>query len=454
MKENQDIEYKAIWRDECLQWICGFANAQGGTVYIGINDDGDIVGLGNPDQLLRDIPNKIVSVLGISAIVRLHENAASQYLEINVEPQEFPVSCKGVYYIRVGATNQLLKGVALDTFLLRKQGRTWDAVPALGIKAKDLSQEALDFFVSKARGKDRIPSDVESENIEDLLGRLRLIQDGHLVNAAVLLFHPNPDVVYPGSFVKIGFFEGSEVIYQDEIGGPVIEQVDRVFDLLYRMYLRAVISYDGAHRIERYPFPKAAVREALVNAIVHKNYASTSPIQIRVYDDRLRIGNACILPEGWGLDDLLGFHESDPHNPKVAHVFFLAGFVESWGRGVQKIFTECKLDGIEPPEYRFAGSSLLIEFTTSEDRVAKFVNHTTEGSASLSTDTRVSKVPSGNTETLAEVGRSWPKCGTSFLNKNARFWNIWPNTVRLVPLTYRKVCRFRPDRFNGQQSAL
>ena len=114
MKENQDIEYKAIWRDECLQWICGFANAQGGTVYIGINDDGNIVGLGNPDQLLRDIPNKIVSVLGISAIVRLHENAASQYLEINVEPQEFPVSCKGVYYIRIGATNQLLKGVALD----------------------------------------------------------------------------------------------------------------------------------------------------------------------------------------------------------------------------------------------------------------------------------------------------------------------------------------------------
>lgn len=79
------------------------------------------------------------------------------------------------------------------------------------------------------------------------------------------------------------------------VEGPAIEQPDEVLPLLYRQYLKAKISYDGAHRIERYPFPKAVMREAVVNAVAHKDHASGSPVQIRVYDDRLLIGNACIL---------------------------------------------------------------------------------------------------------------------------------------------------------------
>ena len=103
--------------------------------------------------------------------------------------------------------------------------------------------------------------------------------------------------------------------------------------------------------MERYPFPLSAVREAVVNAIVHKNYPSGAPIQIRVYDNRLVVGNSCILPEGWNVDDLLAPHPSEPHNPKIASVFFLAGHIESWGRGVQKIFSDCKLDGIGVPVF-------------------------------------------------------------------------------------------------------
>ena len=116
--------------------------------------------------------------------------------------------------------------------------------------------------------------------------------------------------------------------------------MDKTIDLLYGKYLKAKISYEGVRRVERYPFPEAAVREAVVNAIAHKNYASGAPIQIRVYDDKISIADTCVLPQGWGVEDLLGPHASEPHNPKVASAFFLAGLVESWGRGVQKIFTE------------------------------------------------------------------------------------------------------------------
>lgn len=371
MPENQNIEYKSSWHDEYLKWVCGFANAGGGTIYVGIDDDGSIVGLSDEHRLLEDIPNKIISGLGIAPAVRLQEDRRGNFIEIEVEPQSFPVSYKGQYYMRVGATNQLLKGVALDTFLLRKQGQSWDNAPVPGLKIDQLSREAMNWFVERAHSKGRIPEEARLESPEELVRHLRLERDGYLTNAAALLFHPEPDAFVPGSFVKVGFFEGPEIIYQDEVAGPIMQQVDQVIELLYRQYLKAKISYDGIRRVERYPFPEAAVREAVVNAIAHKNYASGAPIQIRVYDDKISIADTCVLPDGWSVDDLLGPHASEPHNPKIANAFFLAGFVESWGRGVQKIFTECKLDGIYPPRYTMAGGSLIVELTAPEDRVIR-----------------------------------------------------------------------------------
>lgn len=110
MSESQSIEYKSSWRDEYLKWVCGFANAKGGTLYVGIGDDGSVTGLPDARRLLEDIPNKIISGLGIVAAVMLHETRQGSYLEIEVEAQAFPVSCKGQYYVRVGTTNQLLSG--------------------------------------------------------------------------------------------------------------------------------------------------------------------------------------------------------------------------------------------------------------------------------------------------------------------------------------------------------
>ena len=129
----------------------------------------------------------------------------------------------------------------------------------------------------------------------------------------------------PGCTVKIGFFEEAEILYQDEVAGPIVEQADKAIDLLYSKYLKAKISYDASAAWNAIPSPFPPVREAVVNAIVHKNYPSGAPIQIRVYDNRLVVGNSCILPEGWNVDDLLAPHPSEPHNPKIASVFFLAG---------------------------------------------------------------------------------------------------------------------------------
>ena len=122
MAESQNIEYKLNWKDEYLKWICGFANAQGGTIFIGKEDDGKVVGLSNTKKLLEDIPNKVRDILGIVVDVNLFAENGKDYIEIKVTPHPYPVSYKGQYHYRSGSTKQELKGTALDRFMLQKQG--------------------------------------------------------------------------------------------------------------------------------------------------------------------------------------------------------------------------------------------------------------------------------------------------------------------------------------------
>jgi len=123
MKESQHIEWKESWRDEYLKWICGFANAEGGVLVIGRDDQGQVVGLKDARKLLEDIPNKVRDILGIMVDVNLHEDSGKDYLEIRVEAYPYPISYKGEYHYRSGSTKQELKGNSLSQFLLRKQGR-------------------------------------------------------------------------------------------------------------------------------------------------------------------------------------------------------------------------------------------------------------------------------------------------------------------------------------------
>jgi len=121
MSENQNVEYKESWRDEYLKWICGFANAQGGKIYIGIDDKGSVTGIIEYKKLMDDIPNKSVNHLGLVVDVNLHKKNGKQYIEIDVPVSTVLISYHGIYYYRSGSTKQELKGVALHNWLLKKK---------------------------------------------------------------------------------------------------------------------------------------------------------------------------------------------------------------------------------------------------------------------------------------------------------------------------------------------
>ena len=126
MSENQNIEYKESWRDEYLKWICGFANAQGGVIYIGKDDSGKVVGVEDSKKLLTDIPNKIQATMGIVAEVNLLVENGLDYISIKVTPSSFPVSYHGEYHYRSGSTKQQLVGNALSQFIIEKTGIHWE----------------------------------------------------------------------------------------------------------------------------------------------------------------------------------------------------------------------------------------------------------------------------------------------------------------------------------------
>lgn len=124
MRESQHTEWKESWRDDYLRWICGFANAEGGVLAIGRNDQGLVVGVPEAKRLLVELPNKVRDLLGIVVAVNLRRKGGKEYLEMVTPAYPSPISYRGHYYQRSGSTLQELKGAALDRFLLRKQGRT------------------------------------------------------------------------------------------------------------------------------------------------------------------------------------------------------------------------------------------------------------------------------------------------------------------------------------------
>lgn len=130
------------------------------------------------------------------------------------------------------------------------------------------------------------------------------------------------------------------MLYQDEFTGPLIFMANRTMDTLMTKYTVKPISYDGFVRIETSPYPESAVREAVMNAIVHNDYSSHVPIQIKVFREGLTIYNEGGLLVGWTLDRLMGQHKSLPRNPTLASVFYRAGLIEAFGRGIEKIMSQ------------------------------------------------------------------------------------------------------------------
>lgn len=362
MSENQNIEYKSSWRDEWLQWICGFANANGGKLYIGKVNNGNVIGVENHERLMEELPNKIRDLLGISAVVNLLKENGLKYIEIITQPQSVAISYRGKYYQRVGSTNLELTGNRLNEFLLKKTGKTWDDVIEDRASEKDIDEESIKKFISVAEKTNRLPEIAGLTNFE-ILEKLRLTEGEKYKRAAIILFGKDPGKFYPNISVKIGKFGNTadNLLFEEVEEGNLFKILQNVLQQLNRKFFKNPIDFEGMQRVERGEYPVAAIREMLLNALVHKSYPGAA-IQIRIFDDKINIWNEGLLPSELTIDSLTKQHPSIPRNPIIADVCYKGGFIDTWGRGTLKIINACKEAELPAPEIKeeFGGFSVTI----------------------------------------------------------------------------------------------
>ena len=373
--ENQNTEWKESWNDEYLKWVCGFANAQGGTIEIGKNNKGIVVGVVNAAKLLDELPKKIRATMGIVVDVNLRRKNSLEYIIIKIKAYPNAISYRGKYYLRSGSTNQAVTGFALDEMILRKYGRTWDSAPVQHAKPKDFYHDAFDVFRKKAVSSERLTSEDVAGSDGKLLEALKLIDGNYLLKAALLLFHEDPELWCLGSYVKIGYFKNdADILYQDEINGPLISIADRIMDTIYTKYFKGLIHYEGIQRVDKYPMPREVLREAVLNAVVHKDYSTGNPVHIKIYDDKVIVYNDQQLPPNTTPENILKGVGSKPHNPLIANAFFRSGQIEAWGRGIEKMKNGCIDDNLPEPDFFILPNTFMICFHIRNNNKSEGVN--------------------------------------------------------------------------------
>lgn len=385
--EDQNTEYKQSWRDEYLKWICGFANADGGRLVVGVGDDkigNVVVGVKDWKSLMEAIPNLMRDTLGMIADVNHKRKGGKDLIEIIVPSYPVPISLRGVYYVRRGATNQRLTGPGLEAFLMKRRGMHWENLPCPRLKMKDISAHEIKRFKDLAIEKGRLDASVRREKKDDFVSNLHLAAKEGLSFAAALLFTEKAEKWIPGAYIKVGKFGENEadLVFHDDVHGSLIQQAEQTLSLIYFKYLKAKIWYEnGEQRVEKFPFPREALRELILNALVHKDYSSNIPIQISVSDDKIYIANVGTLPDTWTLDKLIGKHPSRPYNPTLAGCVYLTGKIETWGRGVRKVFDECKKHGCPPPVYEISPGDpgdIQVRIDAAPDAIIKGPNKNIE----------------------------------------------------------------------------
>lgn len=375
--ESEDVEWKQSlgeWK-EIVVAIAAMASLHGGQICVGVEPTGRVCGVELGKGTLEDLANKIAQstsprvVPSISSIKRDRKTI----IVVSV-PESTP---KPVYafdrpYRRSGKTNQRLSQEEAMRLFMSSRGVTWDqSTIADATVAEDIDPALVRRFLLAARSERRweVPDETA---VDRVLRQLGLMQDGKLTVAAVLLFGRNPQRLLTQAMVRCARFKGTtEVHFLDMkvIQGDIVEQVGEVMSFIKRN-TRMAAEIKGLRREETWEYPLEGLREAVVNAICHRDYASSANVQIRIFDDRLEVWNPGDLPEGMTVDDLRRPHESKPRNKLIANAFFLIKYIEQFGTGIQRILDDCRAQQLPEPNFEVRGHTFRSVFTPREPGIA------------------------------------------------------------------------------------
>ena len=361
------------------------------------------------------------------------------------ESHDHLVLAFGRPYKRVGRSTVRMGKDEYERLVLEKHKDKlyFDEQICKGAKVKDISREKLLSFVKKAKEQRGLSIEPGSP-VTDILRKLKLMRKDKLTNAAVLLFGKDPQDFFLQAELKAIRFKGLDetrpMLDFKTIGGDAVTLLEKAESFIYdHIPMKAWIESGKLQRQEKWLYPPDAIREALANALAHRDYASTGKVQVRIFDDRLEIWNPGLLPPPLTVEKLKGKHDSIPRNPLIAKAFFWIKFAEDVGSGTSKIIQWCKDWGLPEPTYEEAGGSFVTVFhNPKQDQVApigseKTTQKSTQKKAQKSTQKILELIGQNSSVTRAELAEktglsdSGVKKQLKKLQKNGQLKRVGPD---------------------------
>ena len=382
--ETQNLEFKESLRlkEEIGETVSAFSNSDGGTVIIGVSDSGGVFGVDIGKNTVEELANYIKRNTDpqIFPSVKAVEVGEKKLIAVEViESAEKPVFFKNHGYKRVGKTNQRISTSEIRKLAREEKRRlSWDEQICEEASLEDIEEDKVRWFLRRAK-EERGLAIEEDAKIYGILTQLNLLQDTKLANAALLLFGKDPEHFFMQSEVKCIALPTTEFVkpydtYQT-YGGNLFEQVDKAIAFTLENIRRPLWVEPGVVAAKHpYELPKEALREAIVNAIVHRGYDSPSKMQIRVFPDRIEIWNPGCLPSQLTIEDLKKAHPSIPGNPLLFRQFYRAAYVEDVGGGTLDIIKRCRDVGLPEPKFEEKMGFFVVTFwrsTVTEEYLEK-----------------------------------------------------------------------------------
>ncbi len=371
-KESAILEFKATYNKEQVgKVICSFLNGKGGQVVIGLDEDQQIKGViktgEKANEIVRFLEKEIVPEPAVS--VDIQSFKGKKLIIINVwQGTNQPYIFKGGVYFRKSCSTVQANSSQLAKLIHGNQERNmrWEAKSAIEVELEDIDLNEVKSCMKEAMSAGRdinIPTDPLL-----FLSRYGLYKNGDFTNAAVLLFGNEPVRLFPQVRVRISVFKtdktGEKIIYDKIFDRNLFQTVNQItdfFDLAYGV--SSSFKSTNWKRNDKLGFPRLAIREAILNAIIHRDYSSySSSIAINIYSDKLQITSFGKLPKGITIKSLSEDHLSVPVNPDIAHLFFLRRWIEKIGLGTIKMIAQCKDQGFKTPVWHKKGNAVTVTF--------------------------------------------------------------------------------------------
>ena len=355
--ENARVEFKRSFDAAAIESVCAFANTDGGVVIVGVADDGRVVGATVGKETLKDWINQVrmSTAPSLSPDMSVHELDGRTVVAVDVaEVPIKPAACRGRYYRRSLNANVQMSIAEVVEQHLHSMNSSWDYQLDSRHGIDHVSLEKVSRFLALTNG-----GKGNADGPMEALRKFELLRDGAITFGCYLLFVKEESMF---TVVEMGRFQTETIIKDSQrTKADLFQQVDDMLAFINKHMNRRLVITGKPQHDEVWDYPEEAVREAVINSIIHRDYRSASDTIVKVFDDRIELYNPGRLPPGLTMDDLLsGNYVSRPRNRQIVMMFKEAGIIEKYGSGIKRIRVAMEQGGCPEPKFEEIGDGFRV----------------------------------------------------------------------------------------------